>query len=145
MIQLLRHIGLSLAFFSNDHSWLERRDLDRVQFFQSPDSVHFSHRCTHCLHHHVLYLQLVPAWRPKQTDRSWRSNLGRSCCQGGRVESLSIQTHALRCSKGVLMQFERDFVSSFVSTNPRVLPRWFDRCSVVFSDTHDTLLRPSNW
>ena len=37
----------------------ERRDLDCVLFFQSPDSVHYTRRCTHCLHHQKLHWQLV--------------------------------------------------------------------------------------
>ena len=37
----------------------ERRDLDGVLFFQSLDSVHCTHRYTHCLHHQKLHLRLV--------------------------------------------------------------------------------------
>ena len=59
MIRLLRHTCVFQASLSNAHHLLESRDLDRVLFFQSPDSVHCIHRKTHCLHHQYQHWQLV--------------------------------------------------------------------------------------
>ena len=35
--------------------------MDRALFFQSPDFMHYTRRCTHYLHHQKLHWQLVPA------------------------------------------------------------------------------------
>ena len=51
MIWLLRHACVSQASLPNAPRWLEHGDLDSVLFFQSPDSVHYTRRCTHRLHH----------------------------------------------------------------------------------------------
>ena len=61
MIRLLRHTSMFQASLFDVHHWLERRDLDRVPFFQSLDSVHCTRRSTTCLHHQRLHLQLVLA------------------------------------------------------------------------------------
>ena len=61
MVQLLRDTCVFQASLSNAHHWLECGDLDIVLFFQSPDSVHCTRRCIQCLHHYVLYSQLVLA------------------------------------------------------------------------------------
>ena len=61
MIRLLLHTCVFQASLSNVDHLLERRDLDRVLFFQSPDSVHCTHRCTRCLHHQRLYWPMVLA------------------------------------------------------------------------------------
>ena len=52
---------VSSASLSNAHHYLERRDLERAMFFQSPDFVHCTHRYTHCLHHQSWHWQLALA------------------------------------------------------------------------------------
>ena len=57
MIQVLLHTCVSQVSLSNAHHRSERRDLFiKVLFFQSSDSVHCTHRCTHCLSSPVLAL-----------------------------------------------------------------------------------------
>ena len=86
MIRLLRHICVSQASLSNAHHWLKRRDLDRTLSFQSPDFVHCTRRCTHCLHHQKLHWQLVLA--------NWLLVLDEEVARDQSVESLKrFQAH----------------------------------------------------